>query len=182
MSRTSRPIVMSLRSFSTSERNDAEIPVPSATSVSGRRRARRMARRDAPRVGFAVVSSGDVIERGSLRRSDGGGHGSPPRAIIVGALGVEATPGGRVATSITVVGLGDSITAGNPGWDPDPVRRLAEDPGDDPESQYLYWAARRDPRLDVRNHGGGGERPDEIRAPFDDAAAGARRALRPGGG
>ena len=28
-----------------------------------------------------------------------------------------------------VVGLGDSITAGNPGWDPDPERRLLEDPG-----------------------------------------------------
>jgi len=70
---------------------------------------------------------------------------------------------------IVVVGLGDSITAGNPGWDPDPVRRLNE--GDDPTSQYLYWAARADQRLDVRNHGVGGERTDEILSRFDDALA-----------
>lgn len=77
----------------------------------------------------------------------------------------------REAERIVVVGLGDSITAGNPGWDPDPVRRLQE--GDDPESQYLYWAARSDPRLEARNHGVGGERTDEILARFEQAAAGA---------
>jgi len=35
---------------------------------------------------------------------------------------------------IVVTGLGDSITAGNPGWDPDPAKRLLEDPGDDERS------------------------------------------------
>ena len=38
---------------------------------------------------------------------------------------------GAVVSEILVVGLGDSITAGNPGWDPDPARRELEDPGDD---------------------------------------------------
>lgn len=70
-----------------------------------------------------------------------------------------------------VVGLGDSITAGNPGWDPDPVRRLDE--GDDPKSQYLYWAAQADPTIDFRNHGVGGERTDQILARFEEAVAGA---------
>ena len=52
-------------------------------------------------------------------------------------------PGAR---RIVVAALGDSITAGNLGWDPDPERRELEDPGDDETSQYLYWAQARDPR------------------------------------
>jgi lysophospholipase L1-like esterase len=73
--------------------------------------------------------------------------------------------------SIVVVGLGDSITAGNPGYDPDPARQPFE--GDDLESQYLYWAALADPSIEFRNHGVGGERTDQIRARFPAAAAGA---------
>lgn len=73
---------------------------------------------------------------------------------------------------IVVTGLGDSITAGNPGWDPDPERRLLEDPGDDETSQYLYWAARKDPRISFRNMGVGGERTDEIRARLEAAVDG----------
>ena len=69
-----------------------------------------------------------------------------------------------------VVGLGDSITAGNPGWDPDPARRPFE--GDDPESQYLWWAARR-LGFEFRNCGVGGERTDEIRARLDASVHGA---------
>jgi lysophospholipase L1-like esterase len=72
-----------------------------------------------------------------------------------------------------VVGLGDSITAGNPGWDPDPARRPFEDPGDDETSQYLYWAARATPGMRFRNHGVGGERTDEIRARLETAVVGA---------
>jgi lysophospholipase L1-like esterase len=74
-------------------------------------------------------------------------------------------------TSFCVVALGDSITAGNPGWDPDPSRRMLEDPGDDERSQYLYWAARRLPGMRYRNHGVGGERTDEILTRIDGAVA-----------
>lgn len=79
----------------------------------------------------------------------------------------QAATGARIVVSA----LGDSITAGNPGWDPDPVRRLDE--GDNPESQYLFWAARADPRIDFRNHGVGGECTAEIVRRFEQAADGA---------
>lgn len=70
---------------------------------------------------------------------------------------------------IVVTAVGDSITAGNPGWDPDPARRLLEDPGDDETSQYLYWASRANPGMRFRNHGVGGERTDEIRSRLEQA-------------
>jgi lysophospholipase L1-like esterase len=85
-----------------------------------------------------------------------------------------------VATDrIRLSALGDSITAGNPGYDPDPARRPFE--GDDPESQYLYWAAQADPRIEFRNHGVGGETTAEIVRRFDDAAADADVLIVQGG-
>ncbi len=69
--------------------------------------------------------------------------------------------------------LGDSITAGNPGWDPDPERRKLEDPGNDETSQYLYWAQARNPGLECRNYGVGGERTDQVMARLPAALAGA---------
>jgi lysophospholipase L1-like esterase len=80
---------------------------------------------------------------------------------------------------IIVSALGDSITAGNPGWDPDPERRPFE--GDNPESQYLYWAARADPRIEFRNHGVGGEVTEEILRRFDTAVEGADVLIVQGG-
>jgi lysophospholipase L1-like esterase len=73
--------------------------------------------------------------------------------------------------AIVVATLGDSISAGNPGWDPNPALRERE--GDDPESQYQHWAALRDSRLRFRNHGVGGEVTAEIAARFEQAVDGA---------
>jgi lysophospholipase L1-like esterase len=66
---------------------------------------------------------------------------------------------------IVVAALGDSITEGSPGYD----SRL----GGDETSQWEHWAARADPRLDIRNCGIYGQRTDEIMARLDECAAGA---------
>jgi lysophospholipase L1-like esterase len=90
-----------------------------------------------------------------------------------------ARMGSDAHITIVVSALGDSITAGNPGWDPDPLRRLSE--GDDPQSQYLYWAARADPRIDFRNHGVGGEVTEQILDRFSVAVTGAAVLVVQGG-
>jgi lysophospholipase L1-like esterase len=85
-----------------------------------------------------------------------------------------------VDARIVVAALGDSITAGSPGWDPDPrVRAVIADP--DPESQYEHWAARAEPRLEFRNCGVYGERTDEIARRLERCAAGARVLVVQGG-
>ena len=81
---------------------------------------------------------------------------------------------------IVVAALGDSITAGSPGWDPDPaVRATIVDP--DPASQWQHWAALRDPRFEFRNFGVYGERTDEIARRLDRCAAGIAIVVLQGG-
>jgi lysophospholipase L1-like esterase len=82
--------------------------------------------------------------------------------------------------AIVVGALGDSITAGSPGWDPDPaVRAGISSP--DPESQWEHWAGRVVPWLDFRNCGVYGERTDEIARRLDRCAAGAAVLVVQGG-
>ena len=75
-------------------------------------------------------------------------------------------------TSIVVCALGDSITAGSPLWDPDPIVRgaIAEP---DERSQWEHWAAERDRRLVFRNCGVYGERTDEIARRLEESVAAA---------
>lgn len=64
----------------------------------------------------------------------------------------------------TIVALGDSTTAGTPGF-----RSPLEAPPDGKgniESQYAYWLARTHPDWRVWNRGVNGERTDQIRARF----------------
>lgn len=68
-------------------------------------------------------------------------------------------------TRLSIVALGDSTTAGTPGW-----RSPLEAPPDgagDRTSQYAYWLAQAHPEWDVLNRGVNGERSDQIRARFD---------------
>ncbi len=81
---------------------------------------------------------------------------------------------------IVVACLGDSITAGSPAWDPDPkVRAAISQP--DPQSQFEYWAAEVDPRLEFRNYGVYGERTEEIALRLTAAAKGAHTLIVQGG-
>jgi lysophospholipase L1-like esterase len=81
---------------------------------------------------------------------------------------------------IVVAALGDSISAGSPLWDPDPAVR-ARIRAPDERSQWEWWAAQRDARLELCNHGVYGERTDQIAARLDNAAAGASVLVVQGG-
>ena len=62
---------------------------------------------------------------------------------------------------VVVAVAGDSISAGSPLWDPDPAVR-ARIPAPDQRSQWQWWAARADSRLEFRTTAVYGERTDEI--------------------
>jgi lysophospholipase L1-like esterase len=81
---------------------------------------------------------------------------------------------------VIVACLGDSITAGSPLWDPDPVARARIGEPDE-RSQWQWWAAHAAPQLDFRNHGVYGERTDQIALRFDGAAEGAELLIVQGG-
>ena len=72
---------------------------------------------------------------------------------------------------ITIAAIGDSTTAGTPGF-----RSPLEAPPDgagNAESQYAYWLMKARPDWRVLNRGVNGERSDEIRARFARDAEGA---------
>ncbi|HJQ73328.1 MAG TPA: GDSL-type esterase/lipase family protein [Gaiellaceae bacterium] len=73
---------------------------------------------------------------------------------------------------IVVAVAGDSISAGSPLWDPDPAVR-ARIPAPDERSQWQFWAAGADPRLEFRTTAVYGERTDQIARRLDLVLAGA---------
>ena len=64
----------------------------------------------------------------------------------------------------TIVALGDSTTAGTPGF-ASPIEAPPDGSGD-AESQYAYWLMRAHPDWRVLNRGVNGERTDQIRVRF----------------
>jgi lysophospholipase L1-like esterase len=66
---------------------------------------------------------------------------------------------------LIIVALGDSTTAGTPGFK-SPVEAPPHGQGDE-TSQYAYWLMQSQPDWRVLNRGVNGERSDEIRARFD---------------
>jgi len=67
-----------------------------------------------------------------------------------------------MAAPITIVALGDSTTAGTPGFK-SPIEAPPDGSGD-VTSQYAYWLTERHPHWRVLNRGVNGERSDQIRA------------------
>jgi len=67
--------------------------------------------------------------------------------------------------AVTIVALGDSTTAGTPGFK-SPLEAPPDGAGD-ATSQYAYWLMRARHDWRVLNRGVNGERADEIRARFD---------------
>jgi lysophospholipase L1-like esterase len=66
---------------------------------------------------------------------------------------------------IRIVAMGDSTTAGTPGWK-SPVEAPPHGAGDE-TSQYAYWLVKAHPDWDVLNRGVNGERSDQIAARFE---------------
>ena len=63
---------------------------------------------------------------------------------------------------VTIVGLGDSTTAGTPGFR-SPLEAPPNGEGN-PESQYAFWMMRSHPEWTVLNRGVNGETAEEVRA------------------
>jgi lysophospholipase L1-like esterase len=69
------------------------------------------------------------------------------------------------AKSVKIVALGDSTTAGTPGFR-SPLEAPPNGSGN-PQSQYGYWIMQRHPDWEVLNRGVAGERTGQIAARFD---------------
>jgi lysophospholipase L1-like esterase len=67
--------------------------------------------------------------------------------------------------AVKIVALGDSTTAGTPGFT-SPLEDPPKGRGDE-TSQYAYWLMKAHPEWTVLNRGVNGERSDQIRARFD---------------
>ena len=83
--------------------------------------------------------------------------------------------------STVVAALGDSITAGTPLWDPDPAVRSEIGDALDEQSSWPFWAAQRDPSLEMRNHGVNRETTAQIAARLEEAVADADALIVQGG-
>jgi lysophospholipase L1-like esterase len=97
--------------------------------------------------------------------------------LVLAGCGSSSTP--RHTTLVAT--LGDSITAGSPGYDPDPRMRETLGFGADAKSQWQYWAQKAHPDLRFRNCGVYGQRTDEIARRLAECAQGARVLVVQGG-
>jgi lysophospholipase L1-like esterase len=99
--------------------------------------------------------------------------------LALGGCGGSAPKAPQGSTLVAT--LGDSITAGSPGYDPDPLQRETLGFGADEKSQWQYWAQKAHPDLRFRNCGVYGQRTDEIETRLAVCAKGARVLVVQGG-
>ena len=102
---------------------------------------------------------------------------------VIGAFVLAGCGGSAqdMPASTLVATLGDSITAGSPSYDPDPLMRETLGFGADEKSQWQYWAAKADRSLRFRNCGVYGQRTDEIGRRLGECAKGAQVLVVQGG-
>lgn len=82
---------------------------------------------------------------------------------------------------VLVAALGDGVTAGAPGYYPDHGARRLLGFGDNPGSQWEYWAQKQHPGLTFRNCGIYGQRTDQLAARLTSCAVGASILIIEGG-
>jgi lysophospholipase L1-like esterase len=101
---------------------------------------------------------------------------------VIGVLALAGCGGSGSPEPTTLIAtLGDSITAGSPGFDPDPQLRDVLGFGADEKSQWQYWAQKAHPDLRFRNCGVYGQRTDEIALRLDGCAKDANVLIVQGG-
>jgi lysophospholipase L1-like esterase len=101
--------------------------------------------------------------------------------LLLAACGGSARPAATPQKKIVVAALGDAITAGSPGFNPSHGDAKLLGQGENPKSQWEYWAQRKDPRLEIRNCGVYGQRTDEIARRVGSCARGAQVLVVQGG-
>jgi lysophospholipase L1-like esterase len=88
---------------------------------------------------------------------------------LAAAAGISPSP--FMQTTVRIVAMGDSTTAGTPGF-ASPIEAPPGGRGNE-QSQYAYWLMRAHPEWEVLNRGVDGERTDQIAARFERDVIGA---------
>jgi lysophospholipase L1-like esterase len=96
-------------------------------------------------------------------------------ALAASALAATLFSYPQMTATIRIVALGDSTTAGTPGFQ-SPIEAPPEGRGD-VTSQFAYWLMKAHPDWEVLNRGVNGERTDQIAARFDRDVIGAAPAI-----
>ncbi len=136
-------------------------------------------------VTLALLMAGCGEQQAATSEAPPAAAGTATAEASPSAASKATPPAGERLDPKLVAGLGDSITAGSPLWDPDPAFRaqIAARAGADPDeqSQWGYWYEQAHPGVMVRNCGVFGERTDEIAARLEACEKGAATLVVQGG-
>jgi hypothetical protein len=102
-------------------------------------------------------------------------------ALAAAACGSAGSATPENAPTTLVATLGDGVTAGSPGYDPDKRLRRLLGFGKDVESQWQHWAEQRHPDLAFRNCGRYGDTTAQMAARLVECTHDARAIVIQGG-